>query len=59
MPGPPFLRSAALARSGIAPMARIVKRFRESFRRWATWPLAGLGLIAWLVLLYLMVGDLL
>jgi len=59
MPGPPFLRSSALARSGVGPMARIVERLWESFRRWAIWPLAGLGLIAWLVLLYLMVGDLL
>jgi hypothetical protein len=27
--------------------------------RWGTWPLAGLGLMAWFALLYFMVGDLL
>ena len=59
MPGPPFclwcVSSATLLWPCDAPMNRLL----EFFRRWATWPLAALGLVAWLTLLYFMVGDLL
>ena len=34
-------------------------RYFELIRRWATWPLAVAGLLAWFALLYFMVGDLL
>jgi hypothetical protein len=34
-------------------------RFWELARRWGTWPLAAIGLLAWFALLYCMVGDLL
>jgi hypothetical protein len=34
-------------------------RYLELVRRWATWPLAVAGLLAWFALLYFMVGDLL
>jgi len=36
-----------------------VKRLLDLILRGATWPVAALGLVAWLALLYLMVGDIL
>jgi hypothetical protein len=36
-----------------------VKRLLDLILRGATWPIAALGLVAWLALLYLMVGDIL
>jgi|KBSMisStandDraft_5_1062788.scaffolds.fasta_scaffold57980_3 hypothetical protein len=59
MPGPPFLGEPYLRRGQLLPYGGPMSRLFEFFRRWLTWPLAALGLFAWLALLYFMVGDLL
>jgi hypothetical protein len=47
-----------LRRAGL--LGRVwLTRFWEFARRWGTWPLAAIGLLAWFALLYVMVGDLL
>jgi hypothetical protein len=48
----------AKKRAGLRGRVRLT-RLLELARRWGTWPLAAIGLLAWFGLLYVMVGDLL